>query len=321
MVSEPVRAGSDWLALREPADAAARSAELVEELLSFLPEGRLVVHDLGCGTGAMARWLAPRLAGRQHWVLHDGDAALLHRVGLTPPPVSSDGVEVTVDPAGRDITRLEPVELASASLVTASALLDMMTAEELARFVDVCAQAVCPVLVTLTVVGRVQLTPHRPVRPGGDESVQRPPAARHRRGPGAGPGRRPRSGGRLYRPWSRRHRASQPLATRPEAVRADGGVVHRLAGRGHGAATRPAGGSGPLRAAAPGRGGRWIAAGHLTVHHEDLLALPRSPSAPAAPAAAAPQVCGRRPTAPAPPPPASPPAGSTSSASAPTTEG
>jgi hypothetical protein len=29
--------------------------------------GRWVIHDLGCGTGAMGRWLAPVLPGPQHW--------------------------------------------------------------------------------------------------------------------------------------------------------------------------------------------------------------------------------------------------------------
>ena len=59
MTGRPARAGSGWLALREPADAAARAPQLVEELRSYLPEDRgLTVHDLGCGTGSMARWLA-----------------------------------------------------------------------------------------------------------------------------------------------------------------------------------------------------------------------------------------------------------------------
>ena len=39
--------------------------------------GRLVIHDLGGGSGAMGRWLAPRLPGPQHWVVHDRDADLL----------------------------------------------------------------------------------------------------------------------------------------------------------------------------------------------------------------------------------------------------
>ena len=153
MATGPVRASPDWLALREPADAAARSSELVEVLTSSLPEGELVVHDLGCGTGAMARWLAPRLRGPQRWVLHDRDAELLARAGPEH--------ETRRD----DITRLAPADLGGAGLITASALLDMMTAAELGRFVDVCSAVGCPVLVTLSVVGRVELAPAHPLDP------------------------------------------------------------------------------------------------------------------------------------------------------------
>ncbi len=153
---EPVRASAAWLALREPADAGARSTALVDELVSLLPRRRLVIHDLGCGTGAMVRWLAPRLPVPQRWVLHDRDAELLERVDRADPDVET---------RQGDITRLEPSTLADADLVTASALLDMMTAEELERLVGVCAGPGCPVLVTLSVVGRVELTPDDPVDP------------------------------------------------------------------------------------------------------------------------------------------------------------
>jgi trans-aconitate methyltransferase len=78
MTAEDARVSRRWLALREPADAAARSHELAEHLGRVLPStGRKVIHDLGCGTGAMGRWLAPRLPGAQHWILHDRDADLL----------------------------------------------------------------------------------------------------------------------------------------------------------------------------------------------------------------------------------------------------
>ena len=86
MTATVVRVSPEWLALREPADAAARSAELVERLARHLPAaGRLVVHDLGGGDGAMGRWLAPRLRGPQHWVVHDRDADLLERAAAAPP--------------------------------------------------------------------------------------------------------------------------------------------------------------------------------------------------------------------------------------------
>jgi trans-aconitate methyltransferase len=114
----------EWLVLREPADARARSSELVELLRPRLPAaGPLVIHDLGAGTGAMARWLAPQLRTPQHWVLHDRDTSLLE-LAEAPPGTSLETRQA-------DITSLEPADLADASLITASALLDMLTADEL----------------------------------------------------------------------------------------------------------------------------------------------------------------------------------------------
>ena len=76
--AKPSRVSPEWLVLREPADAAARSGELAERLAASPPAaGPLVIHDLGGGSGAMGRWLAPRLPGPQHWVVHDRDAELL----------------------------------------------------------------------------------------------------------------------------------------------------------------------------------------------------------------------------------------------------
>ena len=51
---------AEWLRLREAADAAARSRDLVAALLGRYP----VIHDLGTGTGSMGRWLAPQLPGQ-----------------------------------------------------------------------------------------------------------------------------------------------------------------------------------------------------------------------------------------------------------------
>ena len=73
-----MRASSEWLRLREPADAAARASELVEKVRSYMPtHAGATIHDLGCGTGSMARWLAVPLPGPQHWVMYDRDEELL----------------------------------------------------------------------------------------------------------------------------------------------------------------------------------------------------------------------------------------------------
>ena len=163
MTSGQARASSDWLTLREPADAAARAADLVAELRSVLPaDGVVAVRDLGCGTGSMARWLAGQLSGPQHWVMFDRDDELLTLAGTDRPDTAADGAPVTIETRQRDITRLAPEELAGASLITASALLDMLTAAELERLVAACVRAGCPVLIALSVTGHVDLEPADP---------------------------------------------------------------------------------------------------------------------------------------------------------------
>jgi SAM-dependent methyltransferase len=172
----PPLVSPDWLDLREPADAEARSVDLVgpvRDRLAAVP--RPVIHDLGCGTGSMVRWLAPLLPGRQHWVLHDRDPLLLARAAGGPAVTSADGTPVSVETRRSDITRLDTSDLDGADLVTASALLDMFTSDEVGRIVATCAGrrmptvagsagvAGRPALITLSVVGSVELDPPDPL--------------------------------------------------------------------------------------------------------------------------------------------------------------
>lgn len=155
----------DWLALREPADAAARASALVEQLVAtFLgtrpPEEPLVVRDLGCGTGSVARWLAGRLpapASSQHWVLHDRDPVLLRRAAASLP------AGVTAETCPGDLTDVDAGQLAGTALVTCSALLDLLTAQEVEDVAEAVTTAGCPALLTLSVTGSVAITPADPL--------------------------------------------------------------------------------------------------------------------------------------------------------------
>lgn len=155
---------AEWLALREGADAAARAADLVGLLLPRLPTPPLIVRDLGCGTGAMGRWLAGRLPGPQRWILHDRDPGLLAlaATGMSGT-AAADGRSVRVMVEQGDIGGLRSADLVGTSLVTASALLDVLSVDEAAGLAAACVAARTPALLALTVVGHVEFAPADPL--------------------------------------------------------------------------------------------------------------------------------------------------------------
>jgi hypothetical protein len=155
MSADAVRVSPRWLDLRERADADARAQELVQQLVDRASvDGRWLIHDLACGSGAMGRWLAPLLPGPQRWILHDRDPDLLALAAADRPAAPA-----TVETRLSDVTLLEPDQLAGASLITASALLDLLTAAELAAVIRACVGAGSPVLCALSVTGSVRIDP------------------------------------------------------------------------------------------------------------------------------------------------------------------
>jgi SAM-dependent methyltransferase len=161
-MSEVIEVDSGWLALREEQDARARSRELALAAAGRIGPGATVVHDLGSGTGSMMRWLAPVLPGPQTWVLHDWNPALTARAAAAPAPLDREGRAVTVRSRGGELANLRPDDLEGASLVTASALIDVLTAEEVQAIVQACSTVGCAVLLSLSVTGEVQLDPADP---------------------------------------------------------------------------------------------------------------------------------------------------------------
>nr|WP_036553799.1 class I SAM-dependent methyltransferase [Nocardiopsis sp. CNT312] len=161
-----------WLALREEADGRARSERAVDAVRGH---GQ-VVADLGCGTGSLGRWLVPRLPESRRWVLFDRDPALLDLARRSVP-----AAEVATRPG--ELSELRPADLEGVTLVAASALLDLFTRAEVAALAAAVTGVGCPALLTLSVVGRVELSPADPR----DTDIARAFDAHQRRGGRLGP--------------------------------------------------------------------------------------------------------------------------------------
>jgi SAM-dependent methyltransferase len=145
---------SDWLALREPVDHRSRAATLVAPLARWWhARGGARVVDLGSGTGSNLRWLSPRLPGGQEWTLVDHDAALLDRGReLAVERVAGVG---RVERVQGDLAHEGLAAARSADLVTASALLDLVSEAWLGGVVDACARAGAAALFALTWDGAI----------------------------------------------------------------------------------------------------------------------------------------------------------------------
>ena len=172
---------ADWLALREPFDAASRSVALAERLAEALP-ARPRILDLGAGTGSLFRWLAPIIDRAQAWTFADADADLLtHAFGMTADWAEDHGYTITWPDIGRrrvllvhtpgGAWRVEArvVDLATLpeqlpqlpfDAVVCSALLDLVSARWLQRFADALRT---PLLACLSVDGHDAFLPRHPL--------------------------------------------------------------------------------------------------------------------------------------------------------------
>ena len=170
---------ADWLALREPFDAAARAARLAETLRAHVATSGaapLEIIDLGAGAGSNLRYLAPLLGGEQRWRLVDHDPRLLgaaiaathvwaeqrgadvRRAGSTLTIRAADfAAEVHCEPA--DLTELDALELPARGLVTAAALLDLVSQSWLDALAHRCRAANAAIHFALTYDGRTVFTP------------------------------------------------------------------------------------------------------------------------------------------------------------------
>jgi SAM-dependent methyltransferase len=150
----------EWLALREPCDERARNPGIVEAVVDSLAERTSIrVVDLACGTGSTLRALAHRLPVRQRWRLVDNDPRLLARAAAiqASPGVAVETVTLDLD------RELDMALDGTIDLVTASALLDLVSRSWLERLADRLVAGSLPVYAALTYDGRIEIGASHPL--------------------------------------------------------------------------------------------------------------------------------------------------------------
>ncbi|WP_353186744.1 SAM-dependent methyltransferase [Bosea sp. (in: a-proteobacteria)] len=167
----------EWLALREPADHAARNPQVLAAVGAyFADKPSLSVLDLGSGSGSNLRGSYAALPERQHWTLVDHDGALLagarESLRAWADEAREQGEElvlakgdktITVDTRRVDLDKdLEWVLGWQPDLVTAAAFFDLASKTWIERFVAALAGPKLPLYAALTYDGRERWKPaHR----------------------------------------------------------------------------------------------------------------------------------------------------------------
>jgi SAM-dependent methyltransferase len=177
---------AEWLALREPLDRRARNPDVLDAVAeAFAGRPSLSVVDLGSGTGSTVRALSRRLPRRQQWTLVDNDPVLLAEAYAMERPA-----DVAIETMQIDLADdIAPLFNETTELVTASALLDLVSEPWLATFAAAVAARALPVYIALSYDGRIALEASDPV----DLQVAASVNAHQRRNKGFGPALGPRA--------------------------------------------------------------------------------------------------------------------------------
>lgn len=249
----------DWLDLREPADHAARDRGLMAAAAACVGPGQVVL-DLGSGTGSTARAFNGELKGAR-WRFLDADAALLSETVARHP--GAERVEMDL----RDIAALP---LDGVGLVTASALLDLVSADWIAALAERLRDASVPLYAALNYDGQMAWTPEAPE----DADVTAAFNAHQRGDKGFGPSEGPAAAQTAARVFRERG-FDVKTAPSPWQIAGDQAPLHAMLLDGiAGAASE----MGEANATA------WLTArkatlatSAVTIGHTDLLALPPVP--------------------------------------------
>lgn len=179
----------EWLSLREPVDHRARDTALLRRLAEHL-KGRdsVTVLDLGCGTGSNLRAVAGALPVRwQNWRLIDYDAVLLaaarSEVAAWARRNGAGRPKLCLHYETADLRTALPELLAGeCDVVTAAALLDLVSAEWLTTLANLVAERRLPLYAVLNFDGVMNWQPPHPA----DEDIAAAFAAHQRTDKGFG---------------------------------------------------------------------------------------------------------------------------------------
>ena len=169
---------SRWLRLREPCDVAARSEGLPRAIAETLPiGGPACILDLATGEGSNIRFLADRLPGPQRWLAVDRSPTLLRelcermsswgdergytvRTDVNRCRLDGADIECDVETRQADLGALDRHDIfAGRHLVTASALLDLVSTRWLRALVAHCQEEKASALFTISYNGHFSCAP------------------------------------------------------------------------------------------------------------------------------------------------------------------